>query len=360
MKTILPINVIFILPTLQAGGAERVVSFVAENLDKKKFKVKLIVTGSKEDGDYDLDNINLIYLNKSKVRYAVLSIIKELLQNRSKIVFSSLSHLNLVVAFISTIFPKRKFIARETYIRANTPGYHLKKKKKDIFIESISFKMFDNIICQSTDMMIDTKNEFNVKEGKLKIIGNPITDNFYFEKNKKTLDTIHPKFITVGRLHKIKGHQRILKILSQLKYNFTYTIVGDGPLKEEIFDYAKKLNLDNKIQHIPFTKDVQQFLKKSDFYLQGSFTEGFPNALLESCAVGTPAIAFYARGGTQDIIENNINGFIVANEEEFLLRLNDLPELDPELVSESVYKKFDKTIILKEYEQFFMQIVKNK
>lgn len=357
MKTDLPIKVIFILPTLQAGGAERVVSFVAENLDKKKFVVKLIVTGSKEEGDYDLENIEVIYLNKRKVRFAVLAIIGQLIRHKSEIVFSSLSHLNLAVAFISIFFPRRRFIARETYIRANTPGYQLKKKKKDIFIESISFKMFDYIICQSTDMMTDTRNEFNVKENKLRIISNPITDNFHYEKNKRALDIIHLKFITVGRLHKIKGHQRILEVLSNLGYDFTYTIVGDGPLKEEIFDYAKQLKINDKIKHIPFTKDVQQYLKNSDYYLQGSFTEGFPNALLESCAVGTPAIAFYARGGTQDIIENDINGFIVANQEEFLHRLNNLPKLDPQLVSESVYKKFDKAIILKKYEYFFQEIV---
>lgn len=358
MKNNQPIKITFILPTLQAGGAERVVSFVSANLDKEKFKVRLIVTGRKEVGDYELEKINLVYLNKSKVRYAVFSLIRELLRHRSKIVFSSLSHLNLVVAFISIFFPRRKFIARETFIRANTSNYKVKKRKQDNFIESLSFRLFDYVVCQSTDMLHDSQKEFNIKAEKLKLISNPITDNFTLKKYDIELKKNPHRFITVGRLAPIKGHSRILKILSHLKFDYSYTIVGDGPLREELFKHAKELGVLNKIKHVPFTKNVQQFLREADYFLQGSYTEGFPNALLESCAVGTPVIAFFARGGTQDIIEDNVNGFIVKDENEFLTRLNNLPILEPEFVSKSVYEKFDKSIILKKYEDFFQEIVK--
>ena len=139
-----------------------------------------------------------------------------------------------------------------------------------------------------------------------------------------------------------------------------YTIIGDGPLKLEINELIKNLGLESKVKFIDFTKEISKYLKASDFYLQGSLSEGFPNALLESCAVGTPAIAFDAPGGTKEIIEDGVNGFLVQTEEEFLERLNNLPNLDPKIVSESVYKKFDKAIILKKYENFFLEIVKKK
>ena len=79
------------------------------------------------------------YLNKSKVRFAIFSLIKQLVRHRSKIVFSSLSHLNLVVAFISTFFPRRKFVARETFIRANTSDYKVKKKEKGQLYRKFKF-----------------------------------------------------------------------------------------------------------------------------------------------------------------------------------------------------------------------------
>ncbi|MBQ4915646.1 glycosyltransferase [Maribacter sp. MMG018] len=356
-----PIKITFVLPTLQAGGAERVVSYIAQNINKKLFEVTLVVTGSKDDTSYELESLKIVYLNKKKVRFAVLSLIFQFIRNPSDIIFSSLSHLNTIISFISILFPKKIFIARETYIRSNTPGYKpFEKGKIDKFIESRSFKLFDYVICQSQDMLNDTKSEFNINDEKLKIIQNPITDGFCLKDNMSDNNAISYKFITVGRLAAIKGHLRLLKVLSKFKKPFKYTLIGDGPLKTEILERAKELGILEKIDFIPFSKNVRDYLSKSDYFLQGSYTEGFPNALLESCAVGTPVIAFSARGGTKEIIENGVNGYLVNTEEEFLDRLNNLPELDPKEVSQSVYNKFDKAIILKKYEDFFMEAVKNK
>ena len=45
---------------------------------------------------------------------------------------------------------------------------------------------------------------------------------------------------------------------------------------------------------------------------------------------------------------------------EIINHLNNLPDFDPKTVSDSVYKKFDKKIILNNYEEFFKEIVKRK
>ncbi|CAN0599723.1 unnamed protein product [Ectocarpus sp. 12 AP-2014] len=226
------------------------------------------------------------------------------------------------------------------------------------YIEAYSFKLFDYIICQSNDMFENTKSTFNLSDKKIKIIRNPITDNFKL-KNEIVKNNVNSySFITVGRLSKEKGHLRLLEVLKKFDKTYIYTIIGEGPLKDEIFEKANTLGILDKINYIPFTKNVSEYLSKVDCFLQGSYTEGFPNALLESCAVGTPAIAFDVPGGTKEIIENGINGFMVNTEDEFLLRLNNLPNLNPKSVSESVYRKFGKDIILGQYEQFFMEIAK--
>src|SRR5690606_663346 len=102
---------------------------------------------------------------------------------------------------------------------------------------------------------------------------------------------------------------------------FNYTLVGNGVDRDEIFAHAKNLGLTDNIKHIPFTNEVATYLKENDVFLQGSFVEGFPNALLESCAVGTPVIAFKAPGGIDEIIENGINGFIADDKDDFLAKL---------------------------------------
>jgi glycosyltransferase involved in cell wall biosynthesis len=92
-------------------------------------------------------------------------------------------------------------------------------------------------------------------------------------------------------------------------------------------------------------------------FLQGSYVEGFPNALLESCVVGTPVIAFNAPGGTKEIVENGINGFLVYDEGEFIEKLKGNRVWSPKEIRESVYRKFNKDKILMQYEQLFFDIL---
>ena len=102
-------KVFFILPTLYAGGAERVISFVSQNLNKDKFHVVLIVIGFEKDSKYSVDGIKTIYLNKSRVLNSMVPIIKILAKNRPNLVISSLGHLNMVMGLISILFPKITF-----------------------------------------------------------------------------------------------------------------------------------------------------------------------------------------------------------------------------------------------------------
>ena len=136
-----------------------------------------------------------------------------------------------------------------------------------------------------------------------------------------------------------------------LKFQFHYTIIGEGPQKDMIFNTINKYNLNKNITYIPFTQDVYKFLSESDLFLQGSYVEGFPNTVIESCYVGTPVLAFNAPGGTKEIIINQINGCLVKTEKEYLHYLNNQPELSPLEIRNSVKAKFNKQKIISQYEK---------
>jgi len=354
------IKILFFIPNLMAGGAERVISFLTNNLDNKLFDCSLIIIGSKKDIAYDIEKSKVKFLNEERVSRSIPKLIKTLRQEKPNIVISTVSHLNVAIGISSYFYRKSVYVARQAAI--TKISFNIDKTPKKSWTPDLlgrALRKMDYVICQSKDMAVDCINEFSVREESLKIIRNPITDDFKINK-ENTLDKDQLNFITVGRLVEIKGHLRLIKILSKVKTPFTYTIIGDGPLRDEILSEAKKLNIDKKLRHIPYTKKVADHLSKSDYFLQGSLSEGFPNALLESCAVGTPVIAFDVPGGTKEIVETGINGFLVDTEEEYINHLNNLPSFNPKSVSESVYKKFDKKIILNNYEEFFKEIVKRK
>jgi len=352
------IRIVFVLPSLVPGGAERIISFVSQNLDPDTFDSRLLIAGYEKDTAYDVKGIEVTYLNKSRVLYAIPFMLFFLLRKRPDVVVSSIAHLNAAMALISPFFAKTRFIGRE----ATVLSYRKKEKKtrKRWYPSSLvrnSYKKLDGLICQSKDMAIDMATNYGVPEHKIAIINNPISHlpplknlNGEYRKEKR--------FITVGRLTEVKGHFRLLKILSKLDFPFTYTIIGDGDLKSDIFIKAREYGILDKITHVPFTKNVDTFLADHDMFLQGSYVEGFPNALLESCVVGTPVIAFNVPGGTREIVEHNINGYLVENEDEYLSLLEAEKEWEPSAIRESVYKKFNRETILNKYESLFKEIIK--
>lgn len=351
------ISITFTLPNLLPGGAERVFSYLAQNIDSKRFNVTLLIMGYSKDASYNIENINTVFLEKPRVLNGIPALYQYIRKNKPNILISAVGHLNTVTAYMSLLFPKTKFISREVTVLSLDESFFKTKKFDPLgFIGNKRFNYFDKIICQSQDMLDDIKNSYQVSGDKMVVINNPITDGFNL-KNPLSKNTLI-QYITVGRLSREKGIDRILKVLTKIDFPFHYTIIGNGVEKDHLFSLIDQYSLKDKITYINFTKNVAKHLSKSDFFLQGSYFEGFPNCLIESCAVGTPVIAFKAPGGTKEIIEDGINGFLVENEEHFLEKLTVPHEWNPIDIRESVYKKFNKNLILQQYEDLFLNILK--
>lgn len=353
------IKLIFVLPSLVAGGAERVMSFIANNISKDYFETTLWVAGVPENTVYNVDSIKVKYFNKSRVLNAIPSFYWSLREEKPDLVVSTISHLNTAMGLLSVFFPKTKFVGRETIVYTVIKNEKRTKRIGNYIPLNFSYRFLDIIICQSKDMYKDMKLNYGVPNSKLKIINNPITDNFKIEK--KIIDKRDFfQFITVGRLSEQKGHKRIIRVLSKLDIPFKYTIIGDGTEKDDIFRLIEELGLSEKIIHIPYTNEVSKHLAKSDLFLQGSYFEGFPNCLLESSAMGTPIVGFQAPGGIDEIVEDGLNGFIAEDEEKYayyILKSVNNHKWNPEIISKFIVNKFNKDKILKEYESLFFDIL---
>lgn len=354
-------KIFFILPTLFAGGAERIMSFVSQNLDKEKFDVTLIVIGKESESKFKVSGIPVIFLNKSRVLNGFFDVCRIIRKEKPQVVLSSIAHLNVMMGIISVFIPKPKYVGRQAGVPGTPVNYNKPRKQNKSLItfffdyHSYGFKQLDYYICQSADMKENLIQFRGIEEDKITILNNPVTQIDIIKTSQS--DSKVKKYITVGRLSEAKGFVRVLRVLSKLKFPFHYTIIGEGSYYDTIINEIDKLGIKESVTLINYSDKVANHLVESDMFLQGSFSEGFPNALLESCAVGTPVIAFKAPGGTKEIVEDQVNGFLVDDEEEFLKRLNDKREWNPQEVRESVYKKFNKDKIIKDYENFFYKIL---
>lgn len=361
MHTKKKIKILFILPSLRPGGAERVITELIKNLDKEKFDCQLLILGYKKSISYNISNFNVSFLEKNRLLKAIYPLYKSIKKNQPDIVMSSIGHINTVLGLFTLILPKIKFVAREasvvSEIKKHSKNNGIKLPK---FISSYLYQQLDGLVCQSKDMGIDLSKFTNVKLDKIEIINNPAPVNF---KSKITGSTSTPlKLINIGRLSSEKGQIRILESLKKLKIPFNFLIVGDGTEKKKLQEFTNKNQLNEKVKFIPFTNQINEILLEHDIFLQGSYVEGFPNALVEAIISGLPVVAFEAPGGTREIIDNGNNGFIVKNEKDFAARIMELTELNlnPLDVRKTVVSKFDPSFIIEKYETFFKKIYNTK
>lgn len=354
------IKITFILPSLAAGGAERILSFVAQHLDSNKFESTLLVVGFKKDTVYNLQGLNIEYLNKTRVLKSFFRLLNYFNNKKPDIVVSSIVHLNTLVALISIFFPKIKFVAREANVLSVLEKHNpLTKSVFPKFMIRYAYRLVDRLICQSKDMQQDMITNYNVSRNKTIIINNPITNDFQ-PKTKARNNPDSLTFITIARLSKEKGHDRIIELLSKLKFPFTYIMIGDGREKEVINKLIDEKGLNQKVKQITYTNEVEKYLSQSDIFIQGSYSEGFPNALIESCVLGTPIVAFNAPGGLNEIIEDGKNGYIQNTIEEIIDCLNSLYinfTFNPIIVSNIVKERFDKSKIILKYEALFLELM---
>ena len=132
-------------------------------------------------------------------------------------------------------------------------------------------------------------------------------------------------FLFIGRLTEEKGIRTLLKAASL--YNFKFTIIGDGPLSQEVEDFSRHnptlsyLGFQPKASVLSYLKKCKALIFPSIWY------EGFPVTILEAFCTGTPVIASNM-GGMKEIIQNRVNGlhFEPGNEKDLVSKILEIEE----------------------------------
>jgi hypothetical protein len=120
----------FILPDLETGGAERIVTTIANHLSRERFEPKILLL-RKKGGYLNLlkDDIELIDINTERIRHSLKPILSEIYRRKPDIVFSGFGEVNAYLSLFIKLFPRTKFIARET----NVVSQHITRKEIRFF-----------------------------------------------------------------------------------------------------------------------------------------------------------------------------------------------------------------------------------
>ncbi|HBV14838.1 glycosyltransferase [Chryseobacterium carnipullorum] len=356
------ISVIFILPDLETGGAERIVTTIANHLSRDRFEPKILLL-RKQGGylNFLKKDVEIIDINTERIRHSLKPILGEIYRRKPDVVFSGFGEVNAYLAMFIKLFPRTKFIARET----NVVSQHVTRKEIKFFYNF--YNNYQKIIAQSDDMMHDLIDNFNIKKKKIVKINNPVDFDFINEKLEGAVKPECFKYnyknvVAIGNLSARKGFDNLLKVFSRLKNeNILLHILGDGKDKDVLIQMKDFLGLKNVIFH-GRQDNPYQFLKFADLFILSSRYEGFPNVLLEAGACGTYSLANNCPGGINEIIQHQVNGEVadIEDYDNFSQRLINVLQdnHNRDGIKNSIRSRFSKNIILDKYEKVLIDLVK--
>ncbi len=362
-------RILFIIPTLAAGGAERVIVTLLNHLDRAKFQMILAVLDTR--GAAFLDDIpsdvQLLDLKTPRVKHALPKLVRLIWNQRADVVFSTLSHLNLALSMVRPLLPgNTQYVARETVVvsehfRAlhHSRAWNLAYRK--------FYSRFDDIICQSSDMRDDLLRNFAIPAQKLCIINNPIDiekiarlsagpSSFDFDSNSYFSGSGLINMVAAGRLTVQKGFDLLIDAVSLVGCDrLRVTVLGDGPLRGALDEQVRSRKVDHQVRFIGFQKNPYAFMARADAFILCSRYEGFPNVMLEALACGTRVISTPALGGTAEIARSTAGVRLAAAITAEALGMELLRFVEASAFHEEIdVRRFEVSKITAEYERVLM------
>jgi glycosyltransferase involved in cell wall biosynthesis len=300
---------LFVLPSLRAGGAERVASLLLRHLDSSLFDLHLAMVQAEGPYLHELpDHVTLHNLHAERVSRSLLPLVKTVRQLQPDVVMSSMSHMNVAASLVRPTWPNQtRLVLRETatcdQILSTRRWGRLRAA-----VFSQQYRRAEAIICQSEFMQDDLRRHFALPTDAMVVIPNPIDFDSIATAAEadNPFPTEGPNIVALGRLAPVKNHARLLRAVPSLlekQPTANVWLLGAGPLQPTLMDLRRDLGIESHVHFAGFQANPFPWLRHADLFVLCSLNESSPNALLEAFACGCPTVSTVHPGGTREIHE---------------------------------------------------------
>lgn len=299
---------VFTIRSLTGGGAERVVSVLANHMVEDGYNVSIICYG-KTDHDYILSpKVNIYFMptrsNNIRGKISRISDMRSIMQTiKPDVVIPFVG----TVLFVSYIVSKTMNVPFVRTVRIS-PWMEEGGKLQSIIRNHLNYR--------ALAIMVQNEEQIEFFPEKLRnkifVVPNPISDEF-LTKTKSEYRTSIKKFISVGRLTKQKNHELLIRAFSKIvetNEQLSLDIYGNGPEEDNLKALINELHLESKCCLKGRSDTIIDELVTSDVFVLTSDFEGMPNALMEAMAVGLPCISSDCRTGPKTLIDNEKDGLL--------------------------------------------------
>ena len=370
-------RVLFCIPQLERGGPDAVFFNLLGSIDRERFEPILVVT-DRTGGYLDEipDDVEVVFTDPG--RYPVVSLIRIVRRLRPDVVLATL-RMNTTAAAARPLFPRHTALICRVANNISGDLSQQRRSGNNLKTRAIALSyrtmllLADLVIAQSASMRDDIERTYGLRIArKVMSMPNPVDAERIERRAALGFDeqpTIgSPQLVSVGRLGYQKGYDLLLPAFARLRADHPDArlwLVGDGPDRDALDAQATDLGIRASIDLVGFVDNPAPYVAAADLYVCSSRYEGFSNALAESVALGTPAVAPRGAGAGDEIIAAGDGILVDVATEPALLdamtrALTADPPFDPDHIRASCRQRFSVDSVARRYETAILDAARRR
>lgn len=267
----------------------------------------------------ELDGINVIILNKSRVIHILIPMIRYLKKENPDVIFSAEDHLNGIVLLAALISGSKAKISGSSRVTPFDTYSNIPFSKRWVLkqIMRVLMPRADVLTCVSQDMIKQYRQVFSTaphiciynivddKTSRLKM-KEPVDHDWLADKKETVV-------VAAGRLAYWKGFEDLIHAMKELnkKRKARLIILGDGPLRGELESLILKLGLSNVVSLEGYVENPLKYFVHADVFALSSHVEGLPNVLVEAMMCGCTPVSTDCPTGPREVLQGGKYGFLV-------------------------------------------------
>lgn len=331
-------KIVFIIGSLDSGGAERHLIELVGAMDKRIFHPVIYCMGKKgaladqvetsgvavRAFDYAPAKEKGTYYSVKEVYSLLMKMRKSLVQDSPHIVHAYLFWGNTFGAIAAKLAGIKRIITSR-----RSMGLFKDGKPHMQWIENSLNLITDRVTVNSGEVYRDTLNREKFVEKKLELIYNGVDINKFIHrpqskniKQQLNIPQDHIVVTKVANLAYIKGHRELLEAVSIIlrqQSNITFLLIGrDRGIQDDLVLLSEKLGVSNHVKFLGDRGNVEDYLNISDIQVLCSYEEGFSNAILEGMACSLPLVVTDV-GGNSEAVEDGANGIVIPAKDSHAL-----------------------------------------
>ena len=351
------ISVLFLIPTLDRGGAENVLVDLVNRMDQSRFHITvqtLFDQNSQKDRlkegiEYRSFLFHQFHGNSRLfARIPARLLYKLIVGRRYDIVVSYLE--GPTTHIISGCpFDDSKRIAWIHSAHESGRGFSAGFISKKAAIKA--YKEFDTVVFVARSVKNAIEETAGVSFENSCVLYNTINAEHVRTQSRVKVDFVFPSdelsIVSVGKITAVKGYDRLACIQKKLVdagYKTHVYILGTGIDQETLEEYIEKNEIQDSFTFLGFKDNPYHYVANADLFVCSSRREGFSTAVTEALILGVPVVSTRCSGACELLGVNNEYGIITENSEEALFKGIKILLDDPELLAH--YRKQAKHLSL--------------